>query len=470
MQIAPFITLLVPLLAPPAGGQTQLGAEFALQRGRLANACQAKLSSLKSCPVELLTDHPVHLAVGSLAPQNGFAMGPAFVTHHVSEARDLSVNADAVISPGGSWRAGVYVKAVLTTVPETEVVPIDPAAAGAPDADITIHPYPVVDAYVQTTSLDTVFFFGLGPDTTRAQQSAFGMRNTVIGGHVVYPLTRVRSLRPLNLSVTAEVNGRFVDLRDPDSSGDVAPTAVRYSPAAAPGLSSQPRFAQFGEGVRIEPAALGRRLQFNYAASLAQFVAASDAHAGFRRWTLDLDQEFSLYRTRLAASARDTHGPDDCSATLGHSPCPPPSVSRNRYGSIGFRLYASASTAASGGSVPFYFQPTLGGSDIDGVRWLPAYDDYRFRGPKVFAMRESFEHYLYGVVGLSLQAEQGTVSAPGTGLRLGALKHSTAAGLSLRAGGLPVAYVTWAWGSEGHRLVATVNASLLGGGGRPSLR
>jgi hypothetical protein len=54
-------------------------------------------------------------------------------------------------------------------------------------------------------------------------------------------------------------------------------------------------------------------------------------------------------------------------------------------------------------------------------------------------------------------------------LKLGTLKHSTAAGLSLRAGGLPVAYVTWAWGSEGHRLVATVNASLLGGGARPSL-
>ena len=30
--------------------------------------------------------------------------------------------------------------------------------------------------------------------------------------------------------------------------------------------------------------------------------------------------------------------------------------------------------------VPFYFQPTLGGSDINGQRLLSGYDDYRFRG------------------------------------------------------------------------------------------
>ena len=53
--------------------------------------------------------------------------------------------------------------------------------------------------------------------------------------------------------------------------------------------------------------------------------------------------------------------------------------------------------------------------------------------------------------------------------RLGALKRTTEAGLSVRAGGLPMAYVTWGWGPEGHRLIAVVNTSLFGGGSRPRL-
>jgi hypothetical protein len=259
-------------------------------------------------------------------------------------------------------------------------------------------------------------------------------------------------------------------VRDPDPSTNVPSIAVRYDERTASGLSTQPAFAQFGEGARITPDVFDERLRFNYAFTLAQFIAASDSRYSFRRWTADLDQEFSIYRTVRAADSRDTHGPDDCSTTIGNAPCPAVSVSRNRYGSVGFRLYVSESTGGSGSSVPFYFQQTLGGSDIDGVRWLSAYDDYRFRGPKVFAMRESFEHYIYGIVGVTVAGEQGTVAAPGASLTFTNLKHSTAAGFSLRAGGLPVAYLTWAWGPEGHRFIAVVNTSLLGGSSRPSLQ
>jgi hypothetical protein len=120
--------------------------------------------------------------------------------------------------------------------------------------------------------------------------------------------------------------------------------------------------------------------------------------------------------------------------------------------------------------VPFYFQQTLGGSDISGVRWLSGYEDYRFRGPGVFALRESLEHYIYGIVGVTVIGEQGTVSSPGSGLKLGSLKHSVSAGASLRVGGLPVAYALWGWGPEGHKFIAVVNASLLGGSSRPSLQ
>jgi hypothetical protein len=43
-------------------------------------------------------------------------------------------------------------------------------------------------------------------------------------------------------------------------------------------------------------------------------------------------------------------------------------------------------------------------------------------------------------------------------------------GASLRVGGLPAAYIMYGWGPEGHRLIAVVNTSLLGGSSRPSLQ
>src|SRR5580765_213194 len=119
--VSPALFLFVYLtsVGAPAAQQGQLAAEFSLQAGRIAEACKAMPSALMKCPFEFLTDHPIHLAVGNLAPQNGFGFGPAFVTHFYNEHRDISVNADVVATPGGAWRAGVYVKAVLTPVADT---------------------------------------------------------------------------------------------------------------------------------------------------------------------------------------------------------------------------------------------------------------------------------------------------------------------------------------------------------------
>ena len=55
----------------------------------------------------LVTDHPFHVALGSIAPQNGMGFGPALVTHYTpSETWRNQWSTDAVFAPGGAWRAG----------------------------------------------------------------------------------------------------------------------------------------------------------------------------------------------------------------------------------------------------------------------------------------------------------------------------------------------------------------------------
>lgn len=50
------------------------------------------------------------------------------------------------------------------------------------------------------------------------------------------------------------------------------------------------------------------------------------------------------------------------------------------------------------------------------------------------------------------------------------LKHSFAAGLTLRAGGFPMVSLMFAWGGpEGHHNIFNMNSSLLGGSARPLL-
>ncbi len=454
-----------PPIAAETGHATPLGAEFQHEGSNVAAACGLEVAALHRCPIELFTDHPVHVAVGSLAPQNGFGVGAAFTHQIPAERTTQSWNADAVRAFGGAWRAGVYYKLVLTPVTAPHSVDIDAPGASSTGNLTATHPYPVVDVYAQTTSLTKLLFFGLGPNSLLTNKTAFGMRQTVAGARTIYPLTWP-AISGWNLAAIGEAEGRFVSL--PRSTDGALPqVADRYTDADAPGISSQPAFLQSGEGIRARPTLFHDRLQLDYAAVFRQYHAPSNRRSSFRRWTVDLDHEVRLTKSVLAPATRDTHGPDDCSVDLGDSPCPKPSFTRNQYGTAGVHLYASGTSVGSGSAVPFYFQPTLGGSDIDGTRWLAAYQDYRFRGPSVVAIRETVEHYLYAMIGLSAIFEQGAVGL-GQGAALGAVKHSVAVGVSLRLGGLPMAHVLWGTGTEGHRFIAVVNASLLGGSNRPS--
>jgi hypothetical protein len=133
-------------------------------------------------------------------------------------------------------------------------------------------------------------------------------------------------------------------------------------------------------------------------------------------------------------------------------------------------LLITESIASADSQVPFYLQPTLGGSDINGNSWLPSYNDYRFRAPNALLLRESIEHSIWGPIGIDFAADQGKVALTRGDIAFSHLAHSFSAGLTLRAGGLPALSLGFAWaGPEGTHTIANVNSSLLGGSTRPSL-
>jgi hypothetical protein len=459
------VILLVLFLAPPAWAQNEskLGADLRKEGERFSGSCSS-LKSILSCAQVLFTDHPLHIAVGSIAPQNGFGAGLAFVTHYTpNESWRLSWNVDAVASINGSWRAGAYMKAIYIK-PRT----ISEQRGRHPESRQPVGLESLVfNVYAQTISLNKITYFGLGPATTEAGRSFFGMTETIPGINAWWPIYQPAKVE---LSLYGELNGRLVSIRG--SHGQASPSIEQlYTEATAPGLTSQPGFLQIGEGFRFKTKSLflGDHFRLNYFVVFQQFIAPGSAQFSFRRFTTDLSHQIPLHsKTRTYLSG--THnGPDDCSTALSDHNCP--SITRNLEGSVGVRLFISESIAPAGHVVPFYFQPTLGGGDVNGNYSLSSYQDYRFRAPNVMLIRESFEHSIWKwPVGFTFMADEGKVALTRGNLGSSPWFHSFSTGLTLRAGGFPQVSLLFAWGgNEGTHTIAQVNTSLLGGSARPSL-
>ena len=116
------------------------------------------------------------------------------------------------------------------------------------------------------------------------------------------------------------------------------------------------------------------------------------------------------------------------------------------------------------------FPDALGGSDINGTSGLASYQDYRFRAPNLMLLRATFEHSLYGPLGISLGVDAAKMGLKAGDLGFSHLAHSYSAGFTLRAGGFPAVFFLFAFGGhEGTHSIMNVNPALLGGSARPSL-
>jgi hypothetical protein len=480
-----FLGLMVPAGLRAQEPSSSTGPDNPSELYKLQQSC-FNFKGLPDCAEELFTGQPVHIAVGSIAPQNGFGAGVAYVGHKTTENWRTSWDADAVGSINGSWRAGVYLK-LVDTKEKAPTVEFGTKGRNLKPNLTALPERPVFNIYAQTITLNKLTYFGLGPNSLEAGRSFFGMRQTIVGASAIKPFAA-----RLNAAFYSEMNGRFVDIFA--SNNQPSPTiGALYTEATAPGLNNQPGTLQFGEGVRMRPVWFDDYLHLDYNLTYQQFVAPGSSFS-FQRLTTDLSHQFAIFhKTTRIIVPRDTNGPDECSTdqdsqngechvdkfaqhhecltAQGASTSECKELSRDLQGSFGFRVYSALSMTPGGDVVPFYFQPTLGGSDINGNPSLASNQDYRFRAPNVLLIRESYEQSLGNLpIGIAFMADEGKVGLTRGDLGSSPWLHSFSAGLTLRAGGFPQVFLLFSWGgNEGTHTIANVNTSLLGGSTRPSL-
>lgn len=429
--------------------------------GKFRKNCPFK--HVLGCAEVLFTGQPLHIALGSIAPQNGFGAGLAYVGHKDSDNWSTSWSADAIASNNESWRAGFFVKFVDTHLKAPTPV-FGTGIAEATDFPVYTE-QPVFNLYEQSISLNKLTFFGEGPRKTTAGRSFFGMTEHIVGGNAIRPV-----YEPWNVGVYGEINGRAVEIRP--HHGESSPSIEQlYNPITAPGLFKQPFFLQLGAGIRMRPSTAGGLLHFNYDLAYRPFIDVSGSGFSFQRLTVDLYQEISFYHTNIRVT-RDTNDPNNCviDPTADRPRCPKVS-SRSLEGRLGLRAFTSLSMTPGGDRVPFFFQPTLGGADINGNISLGSYQDYRFRAANILLFEETLEHSLGKLpVGVTFRAGQGKVALTRGDLASSDWLHSYGVGVTVRAGGFPQLYFLYAFGgSEGTHTLVLLNTSLLGAAARPSL-
>jgi outer membrane protein assembly factor BamA len=221
-----------------------------------------------------------------------------------------------------------------------------------------------VDVHAQRYEFPEEDFFGLGPNSQRTNEVAYGMASSVFGG--------TGSVRPKRwLSV-----GTGVDYLTPHVStlGDGRRIDALFNEQTAPGLAVQPNFLRyelFADLNYREPRGNPRR-GGRYAITLEQFDDLDGDRYSFHRVEADLQQYLSMLNDRRV---------------------------------LALHALVSASDADQGREVPFYFQRTLGGPDD-----LRGFRRFRFRDTHMLLLQAEYRWEIFTAVDGAIFYDAGKVA------------------------------------------------------------
>ena len=354
----------------------------------------------------LFTGDGLHPSVGGIVPGSGFAGGLAYNLERASASEPLrfSGSVEARGSYNGFWEAGGKLD-----------------IWGSANNPANRHIHATLDA--EHYSLPQMTYFGEGNNSSLANESLFELAQTTVGGHLEIPLPAgfvlVGGLAGLWNNTTG-VNGASL----PSIDGE-------FRPAFVPGLDTNTGYVVSGGGI-----------DWNYPSAPRLDGFSSNLSTGFRFFHETTGVPYSFRRL------------DAIWINRYHAP------TRVDLGTISATARLVEAYATGGDQVPFYLEPTLGGTDINNLDALRSYRDYRFRAPNLLVFQAEYTHVIWGPLALLGFYDTGRVAEQRSEIGLSQMRHSFGAGLIVQLGGAPVLKFYYAWGGpEGTHTTYTTNTN-----------
>jgi hypothetical protein len=366
---------------------------------------------LKSCATFLVHDgKPVRLSIPtSVVPGGGTALGAMYIQpldiHNWAES-------NFTMEGGSSLRQFWYGNAVAT---------LNHRKWGG-DWNTARDAFQL-QFYSRVRGLPQMPFYGIGPNTARANLTNFTERDVSAGVSVFNPVQRWLAMGGGLEFYQSKIGG--------DHEAGVQSIDGQYTEASAPGLTHQPGFAHYS--VYAQPRGSWSRAGFTSRVGYEFYQDMGSGHYSTRKFSAGFLQKIYPETQR--------------EATGGGAG----TRRQTKYDSV---LYIAGrftrDWSAAGNAVPFYLQDTIGGSDINGVASLRGFQDYRFRAPDLFYIQTQYERRLLpprapgdkvstlrsvaGALGIMAFYDTGQVAMKASDLSFGNMRHSFGFGLTFWSG------------------------------------
>ncbi|MBB5346290.1 hypothetical protein [Tunturibacter empetritectus] len=435
----------------------------------------AKLHTRVECAEALFSDPKFHFTFSGLPPGNGFALGGMFEDEvdNISSSGKLSskqAKLSIVGSVNQSWVAsGIFdfTPPVYTPDRNKNSEVCQRLGVLCTKTQFSLHAQGV------HRSLQTLSFYGLGP-LSPALKHTFHQNDTFGDIAANLPLTDHFAL------------SSGIEFLQPDLPPTNDPLSVSnsFTNLTAPGLQSQPFFTHTNIAIVTTASALTnprtnddplnhtgplmkRNIRFtfynqaayhwysgvnNSSSSFQRFVFSGDESIAFgsnvRRYVTVADIGHSLGSRLLYRILQNACG-------NGHEKLTAPGdyvlkvTQQCNYGKFDFRSNLAVSNTGTGSIIPFYLQPTVGGSDINSQISLRGFPNYRFRDRNAVFAQVEYTVPIADPVGLLLFYDAGRVGSTLSDLTFSHLRQDAGFGATFSLQGNVVAQTYVAWGA-GH--------------------
>jgi hypothetical protein len=371
-----------------------------------------KGAHLQTCVIDILSDDPIHPVAESIVPMSGFGGGLSGGWDMSQGPNQIDIAARALVSVNLFWLASV----------QYDIAPrLWERTAGTADR-------PRFRVYGTVSEFPKLDYFGLGPAAPR-KAFVFGEKEMLIGATATLPVAAWLRL------------GAGAELRRPrlERGGDPSSVEQHFTELTAPGIASQPSFARYDLSIELHrpsapPYDIDGTMHYHVYQDLGGGRYSFGRFTAAVAWT----DPFRRYVRSDSVSRR---------SLISRIFCTSAKVSTCDYGQFTVRARLAISQTFAGSVVPFYYQPTLGGTDINGFDTLRGFGDYRFRASDDWLGQAEYGHTIWGPLGLLLFYDAGKVALGTSQLNFARVRQDFGAGVSVTVASHAVLRTYVAFGS-----------------------